>query len=326
MVIKIRYNMFMNRLITLFALLFFTVYANNNKPCHLLPEFSDENSDLLADSPKDKSKYIDPYTLVFAYPPNESPMIYKSIWQDFVIYLEQVTGKKVVFFPYRTNNAEVEAMKAGILHIAGFNTGNVPLAVNKAGFVPKFVMANKDGNFGYRMQIITAKNSSFNSVTDIKNKTFTFTAPSSNSGYKLAIKTLKNRFHLIADKDYKVSYSGNHNSSIQGIISNKYLMASIASSVKDRMIKRGDIKEKDIKILYSSKVYPTTAYGYAYNLKPSLIDKINRAFITFDWTKTSLKKGFKSKDKFVKINYKRDWALIRENNYCNQKGLKYEKN
>ena len=56
--------------------------------------------------------------------------------------MEKVTGKKVLFFPVQSNAAQIEAMRSGRLHIAGFNTGSNPLAVNCAGFVPFAMMAH----------------------------------------------------------------------------------------------------------------------------------------------------------------------------------------
>ncbi len=52
----------------------------------------------------------------------------------------------------------------GRLHIAGFNTGSNPLAVNCAGFRPFTIMASLDGGFGYEMEIITYPGSGIEKV------------------------------------------------------------------------------------------------------------------------------------------------------------------
>ena len=85
--------------------------------------YCDADGDLVADAPKDASKLLNPDTLVFAYTPVEDPGIYKDIWDPFLKHLEKVTGKKVSFFAVQSNSAEVEAMRSGRLHIAGFSTG-----------------------------------------------------------------------------------------------------------------------------------------------------------------------------------------------------------
>ena len=88
--------------------------------------FCDRDGDLVADAPTDPSQWLDPDTLIFAYTPVEDPAVYKSAWSDFIAYMEKTTGKKVIFFPVQSNAAEIEAMRSGRLHVAGFNTGIKP--------------------------------------------------------------------------------------------------------------------------------------------------------------------------------------------------------
>ena len=146
--------------------------------------YCDTDGDLIADIPTDESKWLDPETLIFAYTPVEDPAVYKEAWADFLSYLEAETGKKVMFFPVQSNAAQIEAMRSGRLHIAGFNTGSNPLAVNCAGFRPFTIMASADGSFGYEMEILTYPGSGIEAVEDIKGKQMAFTSPTSNSGFK----------------------------------------------------------------------------------------------------------------------------------------------
>ena len=126
--------------------------------------FCDVDGDLIADTPTNVADQVDPDTLIFAYTPVEDPAVYKAAWSDFLTHLESETGKKVMFFPVQNNAAQIEAMRSGRLHIAGFNTGSNPLAVNCAGFNPFTIMASKDGNFGYEMEIITYPGSGIEKV------------------------------------------------------------------------------------------------------------------------------------------------------------------
>ncbi|OYZ86445.1 MAG: phosphonate ABC transporter substrate-binding protein, partial [Xanthobacter sp. 17-67-6] len=112
------------------------------------PRFTDTNGDMVADAPSDPAKQLDPDTLIFAYTPVEDPAVYAKVWQEFLDHLAKVTGKKVQFFPVQSNAAQLEAMRAGRLHVAGFNTGSNPIAVACAGFVPFAMMAAKDGAYG----------------------------------------------------------------------------------------------------------------------------------------------------------------------------------
>ena len=106
--------------------------------------YTDADGDLIADIPTDASQLVDPDTLIFAYTPVEDPAVYAVAWSDFLTYLEEKTGKKVQFFPVQSNAAQIEAMRAGRLHIAGFNTGSNPIAVACAGFRPFTIMASAE--------------------------------------------------------------------------------------------------------------------------------------------------------------------------------------
>ncbi|MBE0615810.1 MAG: phosphate/phosphite/phosphonate ABC transporter substrate-binding protein [Burkholderiales bacterium] len=276
--------------------------------------FCDVDGDLVADTPTDKSKLVNPPTLIFAYTPVEDPAVYAKVWDEFLKHLEKVTGKRVQFFPVQSNAAQIEAMRAGRLHIAGFNTGSNPLAVNCAGLVPFAMMARADDSFGYEMEIITYPGSGVNKVEDIKGKTLAFTSQTSNSGFKAPSALLKAEFKMEANKDFKPAFSGKHDNSILGVANKDYPAASIANSVLKRMISRDVIKAEQVKTIYKSQTFPTTGYGYVYNLEPALAKKIGEAFFSFPWEGSALKKEFEKSGeaKFIPITYKGHWDVIRK--------------
>ena len=299
-----------------FAIVLFAAPASAAEDCprgDLDERFCDRDGDLTADTPTDPAKQLDPDTLIFAYTPVEDPAVYKTAWADFLTHLEKETGKKVQFFPVQSNAAQIEAMRSGRLHIAGFNTGSNPLAVNCAGFVSFTIMAGLDGDFGYEMEILTYPGSGIEKVEDIKGRTLAFTSPTSNSGFKAPSALLKAEFDMLPDRDFKTTFSGKHDNSILGVANKDYDAASIANSVKIRMIKREVIKEDQLKVLYKSQTFPTTGYGYVNNLKPELAKKIKDAFFSFVWEGSSLKEEFEKngEGQFIPITYKEHWAVIR---------------
>ena len=68
-------------------------------------KFCDENQDLVADQPKDESKWRNPSTLVFTYTPVEDPAVYKDAFANFQKHLEEKTGKRVVYYTVHSNAA-----------------------------------------------------------------------------------------------------------------------------------------------------------------------------------------------------------------------------
>ena len=110
--------------------------ASAAEDCHrgtLDVAYCDRNMDQTADLPLNPDEWVDPSTLIFTYTPVEDPAVYSNIWESFVDHLSKTTGKKVVFFPVESNAAQLEAMRSGRLHVAGFNTGSNPIAVSCAG-------------------------------------------------------------------------------------------------------------------------------------------------------------------------------------------------
>ena len=283
--------------------------------------YCDRDNDLTADLPLDQSEWSDPSTLIFAYTPVEDPAVYAKVWDGFIDHLEETTGKKVMFFPVQSNAAQIEAMRSGRLHVAGFNTGSNPLAVSCAGLVPFAMMASEDGSFGYEMEIIVPAASSITSPSDIKGKTLAFTSPTSNSGNKAPSALLKSEFGLVKDVDFKTTFSGKHDNSVLGIANNDYEVAAVANSVLNRMIKRDVIKAEQIRTIYKSQTFPTTGYGHAHNLDPQLTAKIKQAFFTFEWEGSDLKKEFKKEGQFMSIRHKNDWDVIRKLDAAN--GVNY---
>jgi phosphonate transport system substrate-binding protein len=277
------------------------------------PRYSDTNGDLTADPPADPKDWLDPDVLIFAYTPVEDPAVYAKVWEGFLKHMEEKTGKRVQFFPVQSNAAQIEAMRAGRLHVAGFNTGSNPLAVNCAGFVPFAMMASADGSYGYEMEIITYPGSGIEKVEDIKGKKLAFTAPTSNSGYKAPSAMLKAEYGLEAEKDFEPVFSGKHDNSIIGVANKDYPAAAIANSVLRRMLARGVVQPDQVVSLYKSQTFPTTGYGHVYNLKPELADAIKEAFFSFPWEGSALAAEFEQsgESQFIPIDYKTHWDVVR---------------
>jgi len=275
--------------------------------------YTDADGDLIADIPTDASKLANPDTLIFAYTPVEDPAVYAEAWSDFLAYLEEKTGKKVQFFPVQSNAAQIEAMRAGRLHIAGFNTGSNPIAVACGGFRPFTIMASADGSFGYEMEIITYPGSGIENVGDIKGKSMAFTAETSNSGFKAPSAILKAEYDMIPGRDFEALFSGKHDNSVLGVANKDYLAASIANSVMYRMISRDVIAADQVVSLYKSQTFPTTGYGVAHNLTPELQAQIQDAFFSFKWEGSSLEEEFKrnGEAQFIPITFQEHWAVIR---------------
>ena len=144
--------------------------------------YCDANKDLVADVPTEASKQKDPSALVWAYTPVEDPAVYANIFKPLTDHLAACTGKRIVYYPVQSNSAEIEAMRSGRLHFAGFSTGPTGFAVNLAGAIPFAAKGSAEGVRGYNLVAVVKASSPYQKLADLKGKKVAHTSPSSNSG------------------------------------------------------------------------------------------------------------------------------------------------
>ena len=273
-------------------------------------QYCDRNGDLVADAPTDPAKWRDPSTLVWAYTPVEDPAVYANIFKPFTAHLEACTGKRTVYYPVQSNAAEIEAMRSGRLHFAGFSTGPTGFAVNLAGAVPFAAKGQGSQVRGYNLLAIVKASSPYKTLADLKGKKVAHTAPSSNSGH-LAPQVLFPLEGLKPGEDYKPLMSGGHDKSVLGVGAGDYDLAAVASDVFERMATRGTIKAEDFRIIYRSPVFPTSSFAHAHDLAPELAAKLTACFFSFRFP-PEMQKEFNGDDRFLPISYARDWAVVRD--------------
>ena len=282
--------------------------------------YCDADGDLVADPPEVR-RQRDPSTLVFAYTPVEDPAVYQNVFKPFTDHLAQCTGRRVVYYPVQSNSAEIEAMRSGRLHVAGFSTGPTGFAVNMAGAVPFAAKGTAEQVQGYQLFMLVKRDSPYQSLADLKGKKVAHTAPSSNSGH-LAPLVLFPDQGLKPGQDYQPVFSGGHDKSALGVRAGDYDAAPVASDVYERMVTRGTIRADDFRIIFRSATFPTSSFAHAHDLKPELAAKVRQCFYDFRFTPEMVKE-FNGDDRFRPITYREDWALVRR--VAEESGTPYNK-
>jgi phosphonate transport system substrate-binding protein len=272
--------------------------------------YCDADRDLIADAPRERGRLKDPATLVFSYAPVDDPALYQEKFAALIVHLSKVTGRKIRWHPTESHAEQVEAIRAGRLHIAGVGGSSAPYAVNLAGFVPLVAIQRHDGSTGYSLQVIARTDSPISSIADLKGRRVAHVAPSSYSG-DTAPRLLLTALGVLPGQDYPVLYSGKHENSVVGVLNRDYDAAPVASTVIERMRQRGQIDHGALKVIYASRPFPRTAFGVCHDLDPALRERIRQAFLSFDFTRSALAAEFKDSRGFAAIDYRRDWADIR---------------
>jgi phosphonate transport system substrate-binding protein len=272
--------------------------------------YCDENRDLVADPPKDRARLVSPDTLVFTYAPVEDPAVYEGAWSDFLKHVEKITGKKTKYFGLQNYAAQIEAMRSGRLHLSAFSTGSLVYAVNLAGAVPFAIMRDAKGPSGYHLVVIAhAGNDRIKSIADLKGKRVAHVSQTSSSGHQAPVYFFS-RMGTVPGRDYEIVFSGKHDNSILGVAHGDYDAAAVADTVMARMVARGVVKASDLKVIYTSPVFPTAGFAYSHNLDPALVEKIKEAFFSFRFEGTSVGREFKDRTGFMPVNYARDWESV----------------
>ena len=216
------------------------------------------------------------------------------------------------FVKYEDVDEQLEGAQEGELHIAGLNTGIVPPAVQRDGFVPLCTLGREDGTFGYTMQFLVPADSPIKKMEDIKGHKVTFTRLDSNSGCKAPLVLLMDEFKMIPERDYQWGFSQGHEDSVKQVAAKEFDVAPVASDVLAEWSKRAKSMRTRIRSIHESERFPPATIGVAYNLKPELREAIKTTLLEFNWDGTGLEKEFGPEaTKFVPVNYKDHWANIR---------------
>jgi phosphonate transport system substrate-binding protein len=273
--------------------------------------FSDADGDLVADPPADAAKLIEPQVLMFSYVASQEDQVPEEAFAELIKALAEKTGREVKFVQYGDVEEQLAALKNSELHIAGLNTGIVPPAVQRDGFVPLCTLGREDGTFGYTMQFLVPAGSPIKKIEDIKGHKVTFTRLDSNSGCKAPLALLMDQYKMIPERDYQWGFSQDHRDSVKNVASKEFDVAPVASDVLARMVEKGEVDKDAYRSIHESERFPPATIGVAYNLKPELRDAIKATLLEFNWDGTGLEKLGPDYAKFVPVNYKDDWANIR---------------
>jgi phosphonate transport system substrate-binding protein len=275
--------------------------------------YQDTDGDLLADPPENEALLNSPDELTFCFITSSDSTNEPEQWQQLLDAIKDKTGLPVKYVRITDGREQLEALRSGSLHITALSTGEVPAAVNTAGFVPVCTFGQEDGTSGYKMEFIVKKDSPIKKLDDLRGKKIAFTRPLSNSGCKAPAMLLMEEAKLQPERDYQWSYTYGHDGSVEAVLAGEVDAAPVASDAFARMIARDEAKKEDFRTIYVSEQFPPAAFGYAYNLDPKIKEAIQAALVEFKWDGTKIAESFGAdgSTKFVPVSYKDDWANIR---------------
>ncbi|MBA4063304.1 MAG: hypothetical protein C0501_06250 [Isosphaera sp.] len=275
--------------------------------------YVDANNDLLADPPTDPAKFLKVDEIAFSAVATDDPddlAKTQERWKGLLAALEKATGKKVRYAAeVGSVEEQVRAVAEGRLHVTAFNTGQVPAAVNAAGFVPLFCPADKDGKYAYEMVMLVRADSPVQKPEDLKGKTVGLVSLSSNSGGKAPLVLLKDKYNLLPGRDYKYAITGGHARSVKDLAGGKGGpdAVCVASDLYADEVKAGTVRADQFRQVGKEGPFPPLCFGVPHHLPPDLRKQVEKVFDGFRIAESGGVEG-----KFARVDYALNWKTVRD--------------
>ena len=192
--------------------------------------------------------------------------------------LQQQLGMPVKPFVATDYNGVIEALRAKKLDVAYLGPFSYVLASQVAD-VEAFAVAvtKKTGQSSYKSVIIARKDSGIAKTADLKGRTFAFVDPTSASGHLFPKSGLLQAGHDPEAFFSRVIFSGSHDASILAVANKKVDAASVADRILASAIAKGQVKQDELEIVWSSSPIPESPMVWRKDLDPALKAKIAKA-------------------------------------------------
>jgi phosphonate transport system substrate-binding protein len=180
-----------------------------------------------------------------------TPVETVKYYQDIVDYITEKIGQPVEMVYSKTYAEMDEMLEKGEVEVAF--VCSAPYIEDRRKFGAELLVAPQvDGKASYRSYIIVHKDSGIERFDELKNKTFAFTDPRSNSGKLYPEYSLARKGHRIEKFFKRYIYSYSHNKSIE-LVAKKIVDGAAVESLMYRYMKQsGSPYVKMIRIIETS--------------------------------------------------------------------------
>ena len=218
---------------------------------------------------------------------NETDAIART--QPYADYLSRELGVPVNIVRGTDYAAVIEAMRSGHVQFASVGPAAYALARKVMGedIAPVAVTLDQDGNLGYYSVIAVRADSPYQTLEDIKGKSFAFADPNSTSGYAVPSYYLATELNTSADEYFsEVAFSGGHEQSVMALVNGTF--EAVATHWRNEtagniqtMEKKGLIQPGSTRIIWKSPVIPNTPVMMLTTLPQELQDAFKTALMAF---------------------------------------------
>ncbi|XPG70043.1 phosphate/phosphite/phosphonate ABC transporter substrate-binding protein (plasmid) [Variovorax sp. 350MFTsu5.1] len=192
--------------------------------------------------------------------------------------LQKQLGMPVKPFVATDYNGVIEALRAKKLDVAYLGPFSYVLASSVAD-VEAFAVAvtKKTGQSSYKSVIIARSDSGSTAPADLRGKTFAFVDPTSTSGHLFPKAGLLQGGFNPETHFSRVIFSGSHDASILAVANKKVDAAAVADRILASAIAKGQVKQEDLRVVWSSQPIPESPMVWRKDLDPALKEKVAKA-------------------------------------------------
>lgn len=212
--------------------------------------------------------------------PDEAPTELIRKFEPLADYLSRILDRPVSFIPVTDYAAAVEALASEQVDMAwlgGFTY--IQAAQRSNGKVEPIVQRAEDEHF--QSVFVTRIDSDIQSVSDLKDVTFSFGSPSSTSGH------LMPRHFLTAegidvDNDLSVAYSGAHDATAFAVAGGRVDAGALNIKVWEKLVEENKVDTTRLRVFYTTPEYHDYNWTIRPGLAPELRAQLVSAFIDLD--------------------------------------------
>jgi phosphonate transport system substrate-binding protein len=211
---------------------------------------------------------------------NEADAIARN--EGYAAYLSRKLGVPVNVVRGTDYAAVIEAMRAGQVQFASIGPANYALArkVMGDGVTPVAVSLDREGAKGYYSIVAVRADSPYQSLDDLKGKSFAFADPNSTSGYAVPSYYLSTELDTSADEYFgEVAFSGGHEQSVIALVNGTFEAVATHWTNEtrgniQRMVEKGLVPEGSTRIVWKSPIIP----GSPVVMRTDLPEELKAAF------------------------------------------------
>lgn len=176
-------------------------------------------------------------------------------------WIKATVGVDAEVVPMVNYNAAVVALASGQADLGWLGGVTTVQAMQRSeGAVMPVVMREKDKQF--KSYIIVKGDAPYQTIDDLKGKTFTFGAMNSTSGHVMPRHLLAKEKGIAKAEEFfaKVAYSGDHNKTIADVRDGTFDAGAVNYSTYEKMIKAGELTAAQVRVLWETPTYVDYAW------------------------------------------------------------------